>query len=445
MNTHYEMYTQYTKDPVQYLYTLWSDIVEDMDLCDSNVLIECMSTYELAVQEYAKRFEVASLASGKRPSNTCLRASNEYRRVLIQAERFVPVLESLYDNLEHPTYSVAMNNSLVKSVQYLIEEDYKRTGLSLSTTATACRNIVHHAIYTFQRYGKRVYTVSPALRLLLENTHVKGFPTDQLRLPHPAIYIQIPPTYPVFHERTGYHISEGVYLVEDDQRSPRVWRLLLIGGLSLQSTSEEDDAFYHWSIPLPDGGTVEDAIQAALDVADNIAAGQRTIETKVAGKKVTMHYLPEGADPVALGSHFEKMKPTLLRLFRYVMNVVLYATNNDADITFCDANPEFEALKRRADKLPKGKKKDKLLERMRAIGTRPRILLGRDIVVDRMLLKEATEGSKHGSPKVRFIVSGHWHMYHTGEGRTVSLKKWVRPYYKGPELAPLTEGRTTLK
>lgn len=49
-------------------------------------------------------------------------------------------------------------------------------------------------------------------------------------------------------------------------------------------------------------------------------------------------------------------------------------------------------------------------------------------------------GRKHASPKVQFIVRGHYKMQTHGEGSQLRKRIWVRPYWKGPE-----EGKVLLR
>lgn len=44
------------------------------------------------------------------------------------------------------------------------------------------------------------------------------------------------------------------------------------------------------------------------------------------------------------------------------------------------------------------------------------------------------EKPSHGGYNIRWIVRGHWHLYHTKNG---PIKKYLQPYVKGPENAPV--------
>jgi hypothetical protein len=309
--------------------------------------------------------------------------------------------------------------------------------------------VVRHAMFWFTKYGKKAYRVSPGLQWMLENTELRRYPCDDLRLPFPVIYLSLPPKYMIYNDTTGWHTSEGMYVVEDCNIIPRCWRLILAAKPNEKSVDEYDDAIYHWLVHFPEGRTVEESIQESIDVVyKQHEAGEyeRILIMRDGTERRFMSVGP--ANTVIDGRRlkiFEDMQKTMLPLFRYVMNVVLYSTLPDADIVFSDASPEYAALRRRASHEKNERRRKELKTRASAIGPHPRIILGGSITVSRETKeaqeKEMGDGSRH--QKVRSLVSGHWHHFWTGprkeQDKRNLIKKWVQPYWRGPEAAPLTE------
>ena len=439
---------------LEFLRTEWDKIVLDADVETVPGFSLAMQRYMTVVGEYQQQFTPETTDQVREMTPNQIEKSDAHAYITIHVEHVRVVLSTLFRRLGSPTYSVMCLDPRVQALQNYELEIFSRVlGEAITFEEMTTEWIMLHALTSFETYGKRVYEVSPGLQLLLENTKLKGLPTNQLRLPHPTIYLTLPPKYEVFNHATGMHPSEGVYVVEDDQRKPRTWRLILVGKHNEHSKHNEDDALYHWTVTLPEGKTIEDAIYDSTSIVEEVRDGglaERDVEVQGQQIKVAAGSPLGAKEQVA---HFDLMRDTLVTLFRYVMNVVLYATNPDAEITFSDANKDYERLRKRLEKLPKNKSKKKkkrrhIKQQIRDLNNpqQPRITLGRTIILNRAMKESILEGgmtkSKH---RVRYLVSGHWHLYWKGKGRTIAEKKWIKPYFKGPEHAPLTQGKTRLK
>ena len=68
-------------------------------------------------------------------------------------------------------------------------------------------------------------------------------------------------------------------------------------------------------------------------------------------------------------------------------------------------------------------------------------LIGNEVKIPREVVRMAPEialgRSKHPTPgwhvRTRFVVRGHWRNQAHGEGRQMRTKKWISPFWKGPE------------
>ena len=128
-----------------------------------------------------------------------------------------------------------------------------------------------------------------------------------------------------------------------------------------------------------------------------------------------------------------------LLFFHILINSILYLGSNDPDIISVLSNrpkfiQELETLK------SPGKIKD-LNRKIKATSALDFNLVGKStgaITVRKPSGYENNELSLKIKLKgKRFIVRGHWRRQHYGEGSITTRLTWIRPYFKGPELAQL--------
>jgi len=353
---------------------------------------------------------------------------------------FQVVSDYLIETYEHPSYALL---AVDKRYHALCDYEYTKFKESLDWSSEHCNTefIVRHAMKVYKMCGEKMYFVSPGLEWELRNTELRKMPEEFLRLPYPSIYIVLPTKEPfkVFNDQTGWHDVEGIYLVEDEYTKPRVWRVILTGKPNENSKHKFDDALYHWTIYFHPGSTVEECIDFSTKVGmSQIEEAKR----EVVGPDGSICEVLNRVDPASeVAKIFKMMREPLLESFRYVMNVVLYASHPDAEVHGFNSNPEYDKLRQRAMKAPKGKKRARLFERSRSLRGKDRLLLGGSVVVNRKEAEAAkSEGSGvKGKQKVRTYVAGHWQHYWVGEGRTKRIYKRKRPFWRGPEDAPVTQ------
>lgn len=260
--------------------------------------------------------------------------------------------------------------------------------------------------------GNRVYQVSTGLAYQLRDTELRGLKTDDLRLPYEAIYVQMPNGlgFSIWNKETGWHRADGIYIVEEKNTGAgRAWRLLFVGG-SKDPTNLLDDALIYFTIRLPEGKSVD----AIIDEETN---------------SIRAHAL----DKTALGPMVE----TWQALFRWVINVMIYATWPDAEHESFISNKEARQLWERVKKLPKGPKRDGLKKQFKATSSRERIRLGGSVVyIDRAKAEQlAATGTSTGAKAhiVAVRVQGHWKMQSHGLARSLRKRLWVAPYWRNAD------------
>lgn len=276
--------------------------------------------------------------------------------------------------------------------------------------------------------GDKVFVLSNDLAWALKETELRKYPADDLRLPYRTIYIEIPDGYRVFNHDTGWHNVIGCYVSESEREDGKRWRILMVGE-SKDKDNAADDALFFFAIDLSNGNTVEQCLSECRDTHKSFNS------------------LAYAGVPLEL---FDEVEDENEKLFRLIMNVVLYVTNPDADAVFTDASPEYRALKDRLHKA-QGTKKERIKAQMRTVSSRPRIVLGGSLVVDRHQDDpEGLQGTHRGISdgrhwKVRTLVRGHWRSQPCGKGHMDRRPTWIKPHWAGPQLAPVTQKVTEVR
>lgn len=281
-----------------------------------------------------------------------------------------------------------------------------------ASVLTNCVQTWQHVMH--ERAGKRVYEVSPGLAERLKNTELRGLKTDDLRMPYPSIYVTIPQSEQtslrLYNEVTGWHPLEGFFLTEDavghDPANPvRTWRFMFCG-LSHNPDDPFDDALFHFSVPLPPGVKVEDALSAE---AQRIGEDTGSV-----------------SDPDTRKIFYEEWQ----KLFRWAMNVLMYITWPDIEAERIQANPEAQKLWNRIQKLSSGKKKDRLKEEYRKLDPMHRIRLGRSTPIWTPADRGEDATPNPAIRRVRTLVSGFWQRQVYGEGRALRRWRYQPPYWR---------------
>jgi hypothetical protein len=124
-----------------------------------------------------------------------------------------------------------------------------------------------------------------------------------------------------------------------------------------------------------------------------------------------------------------------LDIFKWVLNVIVYSTWPDADITKIYANKEFEALYNRRNKTNKSSRRKKLNDQLRGLEPRKRTVLGAGVkLIERGDTDNGLPGQGTGKKlEVHSLVRGHWRRYHVGKGRAEMVWRFIAPHWRGPD------------
>ena len=260
--------------------------------------------------------------------------------------------------------------------------------------------------------GQRVYEVSPGLSQRLAATELRGLQTDDLHLPYPSIYLQVPPEAKlrIWNRETDWHDVEGMYLTEgvDTHTTPeaptRRWYILIVG-TGKKDISDIDDALFYFQVPLPQGQPVTQVLDEAEEKAN------------VVFKKTDMQ---------AYESEWRK-------LFNWAMNAMVYATSAEVRTQHTTRNKQAKQLFDRIQKLPKGSdKRRRLNEELRTLTPMHRIILGPDI---KPWTEEETGQTTSGRKlTLRILVQGHYRNQVHGPQNSLRKTIWIQPFWRGPEM-----------
>ena len=290
-------------------------------------------------------------------------------------------------------------------------------------------NIVYQML-NYEKHGKHCYTVSEGLATLLALTELRGLKCEDMKLPHPCLYLELPEQlgFRIRNVVSGWHRAEGLYISEDTRDSGRkagviaaeadggrCWRVCVVGAPNETATHALDDALVYFTIPLVEGWNMDEALKELVD--------------RVHGNSTS--------DP-GLNVETEESIAQWLAIFRWALNVMVYATTPDAEHETIRANPDAEAIWRRIQKMPKSSKRDELRGKLKGMDQQERTLLGRSVKLTPALRAMAEHKAKGGGKAlmVRTLVSGHWQRFATGEGRKERTWKFRSPFWRGPEGAP---------
>jgi len=245
---------------------------------------------------------------------------------------------------------------------------------------------------------------------------LRGLSTDDLRLPFRAIGICVPASVGlvVTNWQTGEHRVDSIYVAEDTAIvGERYWHLLVCGERKVDAL---DDSLFHFGVRLP----ADTPLDKALDEQERLTLGR--IEQRASTESTELY------------------RRAWRRIFRWVMNVVIYATSAEARTASFTANKEARQLAERLRKLPAGGKRNGLKERLRGLDARRRTILG----PNEPPMQVPTTRDGRGLA-VRTLVTGHWRRQPHGPRNTLRKTIWIKPFWRGDDLLDESVARRILR
>lgn len=253
------------------------------------------------------------------------------------------------------------------------------------------------------RRTNRCYRVNPHLARRLHHTELRGVHAGDLRLPYPAIYIEIPRELglQIWNTESGWHDLIGCYVVEEPAPDRKWWIMCWGEPKGEIAPGIADDALVYWAMRLPDDQWTVDQI-----IADTASPKPLDIRVNDWQKRYQHFNLQPWPD-----------------IFRWIMNLMVYVTSSDARI----------ALDPASEKAYRERQRGRTPEKRRAAEYRWR-RLGHTMIVG-----QGVKPLEHHELTVRTLVTGHWrHVVCGARGQDRKLN-WIQPYWRGPVDAPISQ------
>lgn len=297
---------------------------------------------------------------------------------------------------------------------------------------------IHFSSWVNQKFtqaGKKRYEVSLGLAERLAFTELRGIDAKDIRLPFPAILIEIPASMAFGIE--CLKISKALMIQEEAPGGiastmgiSRVWNLTMVPA-SLVSHLQSDERIILGRLFFWDDAKWTESVNKSLSSVFSLSP-------LVSAENQCAMFASMGDETIQRN------------LFNLVANLVLYSTNHN--VREVATNKEYIELGERIQRTPAGSKKEKLKERRRSLDPNYKIVLGTGV---RKIPDEVREGQKIG---VRTLVSGFWRNQVYGpakkDGEWIPAEerlhkmKWVEPFWRGVELgeeAPVVNPIRVLK
>lgn len=249
----------------------------------------------------------------------------------------------------------------------------------------------HH--YRWHHTGRAIYDVHPALAKAFLETELTVAP-QVLRLAYPTVYLGLLDLgLTVWHETTGEHPLNGMYVTCDDSRTGEPELLIVVVGEAQPGKPANDNALCSFSVPL-DGSFVEERVS-------NLDANPTRAEL-----------LGRNSKRFALWA-------------RLAVNALLYIQHVTEDVVH-ERNYGVPPNKlAHANVIRSGRQREAYLSKYRA-----------DVRYVRLGGRFATDASAGGEREgalVRHLVRGHWRWQVCGKGRLERRLMWIRPHWRGDE------------
>jgi len=137
------------------------------------------------------------------------------------------------------------------------------------------------------------------------------------------------------------------------------------------------------------------------------------------------------------GDNQQQDEETMAVLTRIVVNALLYLCS---ELPAEEMNESRQRRERRDELLAAAKRKKSRKKALRDERKASRISPMSVVWLGRSVEESVSEGGSHASPRQHW-VTGHWHAYWHGPGKTLRKLNWVKPFLRGDPQRGQTEVR----
>lgn len=352
----------------------------------------------------AAELDAKELQSEENPPTT-IHSVDDYQ------SRYVEYLK-LVESKIHADFSAKTGLSVEQIIEMLPDMPHDVKNSIAALFNTVCQE--YHSVVNFALSGKKTFYFHDNLVEHLANTEI-NLKSGLIELPFPTCLFIISAPSAI---QAMYGNRHNVTVCYDDPVSVFI---------TMHPANNADIPYRKLLICAMHGSHI--CIKRELCMDDNWTLEQ---SLRTDWQKLTPDNLGPGvcfnlAEGTTHRSNDEEFYTDGLLFFRIILNAVLYLSSDQAELSALKTpRPELEA---RAAAILSAPKRKKALQKARKYTTLDCIEVGASV-------KAISGDTGHGNkPSVRFMVRGHWRNQAFGTGRTDRKLIWIRPFYKGPDVA----------
>lgn len=290
-------------------------------------------------------------------------------------------------------------------------------------------SIEYHTLFNFMLFGEKVFHFSDGLVGNLAHTALDA-PSEYLRLPFPSCMFlftsdkmmealnRFTKTAPL-----DSHAPISVFLYDRDYEDGR--KLVIV---AYHSKGQQVHGLVKRELFIHPDWSLEQSLHT--DWNKLYEAHKEWNDTDV----------PSVAELTGLPTEEEPFYEEGLDFFRIIINSILYLSSNDPDIVgVISPTPEYEG---KIASTKSNLKKKKLRKQAKRFSALDGVLVGntvQPILVDKTQRPGKVPSASAGDNKLhkRIQVRGHWRNQACGKNREDRKLIYIKPFFKGPEMAEL--------
>ena len=223
-----------------------------------------------------------------------------------------------------------------------------------------------------------------------------------------------------------YAAPVSVFVTMHEPTGERPHRLLTIAAFHARSASRLYFG-YKRELLVRDDWSLEQVLQTDWETI---------FGPEPAAERTSMHARPGS---VEMGVSDEDFYDSGLQFARTVLNAALYLSSADAEMQ--EVLSPREGLDAQAAATRSAPKRKRLRDEAKKISALDYVEVGASVGPIRVEPGRDAPGDTEVPTgirrNVRFLVRGHWRHQAHGPGRSLRRLMWIRPFYKGPEMADL--------
>ena len=301
-------------------------------------------------------------------------------------------------------------------------------------------NYEYHCVVNFALSGKKTFYFSNDLCEQLAHTEI-NLPADQLQLPFPScMFVYTSETVlRCFHNTIGAEGRRNINLNKVDMTAPITVFLTSRPG----PDNERKLVTVSFHSRTPDRAYAMLKREMSLSRANDLEQALRTDwgKSNPPGGEGTIKSIDLNRDTISQTIDDKMFYTDGLMFYRILLNSVLYLTSETKEVSHHETSRA--AYIERANRETRAAKRRKILQFSNKFSELAYSLVGESvgkIIVSKagqsnQEPKSSPSGSKHIGK--RFIVRGHWRNQAHGQGMLLKRLIWIRPYFKGPDVAAL--------